>query len=150
MDVPYPLSTSGNPNYKVYCNNGGNLEFLSSVRFYYKILNINRSTSRLIISPSFIQKNSCQSSDLSLGGFKIDENSPFNISSRNTVMLFNCSENILLSPLNCSSTSPYTRYLKDASMTSHRIRIRDGGCTAYISLVDFKNEEPVNAWPLWH
>ncbi|CAN4108856.1 unnamed protein product [Withania somnifera] len=148
MDVPHPLSSSdncGNPNYKVYCNNG-HLEFLSSVGLYYKILNINTYTSRLIIS-----------------GFKIDENSPFNISSRNTIMLFNCSENILLSPLNCSSTSPCRQfeeasegsnckntlccsYLKDASMTSHRIRIRNGGCTAYISLVDFKKEEPIDAW----
>ncbi|KAG5626030.1 hypothetical protein H5410_011248 [Solanum commersonii] len=165
MDVPYPLSTSdncGNPNYKIYCKNE-TLEFLSSVGFYYKILNINPHTSRLIISPPFINKHSCQSSDLSLGGFKIDENSPFNISSRNTVMLFNCSENILLSPLNCSSSSPCRRfeeanegrnckntlccsYLKDTSMTSHRIRIRDQGCTAYISFVDFKAEESINAW----
>lgn len=165
MDVPYPLSTSdncGNPNYKVYCKND-TLEFLSSVGFYYKILNISPYTSRLIISPPSIQKHSCQSSDLSLNGFKIDENSPFNISSRNTIMLFNCSENILLSPLNCSSSSPCRRfeeanegkncnntlccsYLKDASMTSHRIRIRDQGCTAYISFVDFKAEESINAW----
>ncbi|PHT98996.1 hypothetical protein BC332_32144 [Capsicum chinense] len=162
MDVPYPLSTSddcGNPNYKVYCNND-TLEFLSSVGFYYKILSINPYTSRFIIRPPFI---SCQSCDLSLGGFKIDENSPFNVSSRNMIMLFNCSENIFLFPLNCSSSSPCRRfeeanqgrnckntlccsYLKDASITSHRIRIRDGGCTAYISLVDFKTEESINAW----
>lgn len=166
MDVPYPLSTSencGNPNYKVYCNSY-NLEFLSSVGFYYKILSINPSTSRLVISPPFIQKDSCQSCDLSLGGLKIDENSPFNISSQNTVMLFNCSENILESPLNCSSTSPCRKfeessregrnckntlccsYLKDASMTSHRIRVRVTGCTAYTSFVDFKAEDSISAW----
>ncbi|CAN4108855.1 unnamed protein product [Withania somnifera] len=101
----------------VYCNNG-HLEFLSSVGLYYKILNINTYTSSLIISSPYIQKNSCQSSDLSLGGFKIDENSPFNISSRNTIMLFNCSENILLSPLNCSSTSP-CRQFEEASEGSN-------------------------------
>lgn len=176
MNVPYPLSTSencGNPKYKINCNttkflgNDHQLEFISADGFHYKILSINPNSNSLIITPpSLIQNyNTCQSSDLFIGGFRIDENSPFNISSRNTVMLFNCSENILLSPLNCSSISPCRKYeervlegrsgcrntlccsyLKDASMTSHRIRIRVGGCSAYTSLVDFKPGDDVNAW----
>lgn len=166
MNVPYPLSTNdncGNPRYKVYCNNGV-LEFLSAEGFYYKILSISPSSSKLIISPPPIQKSTCQSSDLSQGGLKLDENSPFNISSHNTVMLFNCSENILLSPLNCSSNSLCRQFeekvvegngcrntlccsfLKDASMTSHRIRVRIGGCTAYTSVVDLRPGEPVDSW----
>lgn len=166
MNVPYPLSTNdncGNPQYKVYCNDGV-LEFLSAEGFYYKILSINPSSSKLIISPPPIQKSTCQSSDLSLGGLKLDENSPFNISSHNTVMLLNCSENILLSPLNCSSNSLCRQFeekveegngcrntlccsfLKDASMTSHRIRVRIGGCTAYTSVVDLRPGEPVGSW----
>ncbi|XP_059654403.1 wall-associated receptor kinase-like 20 [Cornus florida] len=162
MDVPYPLSTDescGNPKYRVYCNNG-NLEFLSATGFYYKILSTNPSAYKLIISPPSIQENTCQSSDLTLGGLSLDEESPFNISTRNTVMLLNCSKNILLSPLNCSSNSLCRlfedkvvmgrgckntlccTYLKDASMTSHRIRIRVGGCSAYTSIVDIKSESP--------
>ncbi|PIN08833.1 hypothetical protein CDL12_18590 [Handroanthus impetiginosus] len=80
-------------------------------------------------------------------------------------MLFNCSENILLSPLNCSSTSPCRQFeekaaqgvgcrntlccsfLKDSSMTSRRIRVRVGGCTAYTSVVDFKEGQSVEDWP---
>ncbi|KAJ6354177.1 hypothetical protein OIU76_003093 [Salix suchowensis] len=106
-EVPYPLSTSdncGNPRYRIYCNRGA-LEFLSAQGFYYRILSINPSARKLVISPPLIAKNTCYSSDLSLGGLRLDENSLFNISTRNTVMLFNCSDNILLSPLNCSSTS---------------------------------------------
>ncbi|KAL7239542.1 hypothetical protein ACSBR2_005437 [Camellia fascicularis] len=94
----------------------------------------------------------------------IDENSPFNISTHNTVMLLNCSENILLSPLNCSSNSLCRQFeervvegsgcrntlcctfLKDASMTSHRIRVRVGGCTAYTSVVDIKPGDPAEWW----
>ncbi|KAG5232343.1 hypothetical protein OIU76_016918 [Salix suchowensis] len=165
MVVPYPLSTSddcGNPRYRIYCNNGA-LEFLSAPGIYYRILSINPGAYKLVIRPPLIGKNTCYSSDLSVGGLKLDENLPFNISVRNTVMLFNCSDNILLSPLNCSSTSYCRQYeeieegsgckgtlcchfLKDSSMTSHRIRVRVGGCTAYTSVVDVQPKDPADAW----
>ncbi|XAR49173.1 hypothetical protein NMG60_11032270 [Bertholletia excelsa] len=166
IEVPYPLSTDancGNPNYRVYCTNGS-LWFLSADGFNYKILSINPSAFKLIISPPPMQKNTCQSLDLSLGGLKLDENSPFNISTHNTVMLLNCSDNILLSPLNCSSNSPCRQfeekvvegrgcvntlcctYLKDSAMTSHRIRLRVGGCTAYTSVVDMKAGDFFESW----
>ncbi|XP_043711361.1 wall-associated receptor kinase-like 20 [Telopea speciosissima] len=166
MEVPYPLSIAdncGDSNYRVYCNNG-TLEFLSEEKSYYKILSIDAEASRLIISPPEIDKKKCYSSDLMVGGLKINESSPFNISNSNTVMLFNCSKDILLSPLNCSSNSLCRQYeekveggrrcrntlccsyLKDASMTSHRIRVRVGGCTAYTSVVDLKAEDPPTSW----
>ncbi|KAL3516003.1 hypothetical protein ACH5RR_022905 [Cinchona calisaya] len=166
LDVPYPLSTGdncGNFNYKLYCNNNS-LEFPSAEGFYYQILSINPNENRLIISPPLIQNNTCQSSDLSLGGLRINETSPFNISSRNTVMLFNCSGTILLSPLNCSSTSPCRlfeervkegkgcqntlccSYLKDSSMTSRHIRVRIGGCSAYTSVVAMKSGDSIDDW----
>ncbi|KAK9291759.1 hypothetical protein L1049_019709 [Liquidambar formosana] len=165
MEVPYPLSTSdgcGNSSYRVYCNSGI-LEFLSAGGFYYKILSINPKAYKFIISPPLILNNTCYSSDLTLGGLTLDENSPFNISTHNTVMLLNCSENILLSPLNCSSNSPCRQFeemeqgsgckdtlccsfLKDSAMTSHRIRVRVGGCTAYTSVVDLKPGASVDSW----
>jgi hypothetical protein len=165
MEVPYPLSTSdncGNPRYRIYCNSGA-LEFLSAQGFYYRILSINPSVRKLVISPPLIVKNTCCSSDLSLGGLSLNENLSFNISTHNTVMLFNCSDNILLSPLNCSSTSFCRQYeevgegsgckgtlcchfLKDTAMTSHRIRVRAGGCTAYTSVVDIKPGDPIDRW----
>ncbi|GLT47682.1 hypothetical protein SLA2020_213580 [Shorea laevis] len=104
------------------------------------------------------------STDSNCGDYsRLDDNSPFNISSRSTVMLLNCSESILLSPLNCSVKSfcrqfeqvrggsgcrgtLCCRYLKDASMTSHRIRVRSGGCTAYTSVVDIKPDDPIDSW----
>ncbi|EEF49928.1 hypothetical protein RCOM_1434200 [Ricinus communis] len=166
MEVPYPLSTGdtcGDPRYRIYCKNDA-LEFLSSTGFYYKILSINPSTNKLVIGSPIMQKNACYSSDLALGGLMLDENLPFNISTHNTVMLFNCSMDILKSPLNCSSTSFCRQFeegdeggngckgtlcchfLKDSAMTSHRIRVRVGGCTAYTSVVDLKPAEPIDAW----
>ncbi|XP_061371913.1 wall-associated receptor kinase-like 15 [Gastrolobium bilobum] len=164
--VPYPLSTNddcGDSRYRVYCNNG-NLEFLSATSSYYKILRIDPSVNKLVISPPLILKDTCYSSDLSGGGFLLDESLPFNISKHNTVMLFNCSANILQSPLNCSSNSICRQfekeveegrgcmgtlcchYLKDSSMNSHKIRVRVGSCTAYTSLVDFKPDDPLDSW----
>ncbi|KAF7805074.1 wall-associated receptor kinase-like 20 [Senna tora] len=166
LQVPYPLSTSdycGDPRYRVYCNNGS-LEFLSAKGIYYKILRIDPFASKLVIMPPQILKDTCYSSDLAESGFLLDENLPFNISTNNVVMLFNCSDNILLSPLNCSSNSICRdfekkveegsgcagtlccSFLKDSAMTSHRIRLRLGGCTAYTSLVDYNPHDSVSSW----
>lgn len=166
LQVPYPLSTNddcGDSRYRVYCNNGS-LEFMSAKGVYYKILRIDPSAYKLVISPPLILKDTCYTSDLPMGGLLLDENLPFNISTHNVVMLFNCSDNILLSPLNCSSNS-FCRefeekveegrgctgtlcchFLKDSAMTSHRIRVRKGGCTAYTSLVDFRASDSVASW----
>ncbi|KAL3728399.1 hypothetical protein ACJRO7_033048 [Eucalyptus globulus] len=166
MEVPYPLSTDdscGDPRYKVYCKNGG-LEFLSAGGTYYEVLSIDPSADKLVISPPMIQNNTCYSSDLSVGGLSLDEKLPFNISTHNTVILLNCSDSLQLSPLNCSSNSfcrAYENnaveargcrntlcchYLKDSAMTSHRIRIRVEGCTAYTSVVNIKPDDPVGSW----
>ncbi|ERN02151.1 hypothetical protein AMTRI_Chr02g223290 [Amborella trichopoda] len=160
--VPYPLSTHpscGNPNYPLHCSQN-TLFFLSPTNNLYRVQSIDPLTQRLIISPPAFEPNSCRSLDLASGGLLLDESLPFNISSRNTVMLFNCSSNILLSPLNCSAQSPCRifeeggecdgllccSYLKDASMTSHRIRVRDGGCTAYTSVVAFREGLGIENW----
>ncbi|KAG9459518.1 hypothetical protein H6P81_004026 [Aristolochia fimbriata] len=172
MEVPYPLSTQdgcGEPNYRIHCNDNeekGSLElqFKSQVEYYYKILHIDVTRSRMVIETPEIRSDACYSSDLKQGGLKLDDGLPFNISSRNTVMLFNCSDSILLSPLNCSGASPcrlFERavpegrgcanslccsFLKDASITAHRIKVRLGGCTAYTSVVDLRRSDSPETW----
>lgn len=168
--VPYPLSTDdtcGNPKYRIFCNNN-QLEFKSVEGVAYPIVSIDSSAFCLVIRPPPFSKGvaTCRSSDFPAGGLHLDENSPFNISKRNTVMLFNCSEALLLSPLNCSSNSlchQFARdkkeagpcqykicctYLKDSAMTSHKIRLQEGGCSAYTSVVDIKSTLPTNNWNL--
>lgn len=165
FSVPYPLSTSpncGHPDYNLHCNNKV-LEFKSVGGNYYKVLRIDPSSNRFIISPPSIDPYSCITSDLMHGGLQIDEKSSFNISNRNTVLLFNCSEDILLSPLNCSSESICRKfegindgvscrktlccsYLKDSPSMSHRIRIRVGVCTAYTSIVAINEDEEPFSW----
>ncbi|KAK9073901.1 hypothetical protein SSX86_006495 [Deinandra increscens subsp. villosa] len=164
IDVPYPLSTHdncGNQKYKVYCNITTGLEFISATGINYKIISIDSKSHRLVLRPPVIQKDTCESSDLHAGGFRLEDESRFNISSRNTVMLFNCSNNILLSPLDCSTSSICRQfekvesvcvgllccsYLKDSSMTNHQIRVRVDGCTSYTSMVDMKPSAPIDSW----
>ncbi|CAL0302313.1 unnamed protein product [Lupinus luteus] len=73
-------------------------------------------------------------------------------------------ETILQSPLNCTSTSICKQYeekveegkgckntlcchyLKDSAMNSRKIRIRNGGCSAYTSIVDYKPEQAIGSW----
>ncbi|XP_022999379.1 wall-associated receptor kinase-like 20 [Cucurbita maxima] len=166
LEVPFPLSTNGNcgdSRYKVYCRHGI-LQFKSSGGFYYNVHSIDANASKLIISPPQINKGSCSSSDLYLGGLRLDESLPFNISTHNTVMLLNCSDNLVFSPLNCSLNSPCRQfeekteeangckdtlcctYLKDSAMTAHMIRVRVGGCTAYTSVVNFKGGDSIETW----
>lgn len=165
LSVPYPLSTNpncGNPNYQLYCNNGV-LEFKSVGGIYYKVLSINPTSYRIVISPPSVDPGSCLSSDLMEGGLQIDQTSPFNISNRNTVLLFNCSKSLLLSPLNCSSNSVCKKFeaidegikcrnkrccsfLKDSPSNSRRLRVRVGACTAYTSVVDINENEDPRSW----
>ncbi|KAE8675422.1 Phosphatase 2C family protein [Hibiscus syriacus] len=164
--VPYPLSTDencGDPRYRIYCNEDV-LEFMSAQGSFHKILSVDPKANKLVIKPPSIDLDTCYSSDLDQGGLSLDESLPFNISKSNTVMLFNCSDNILLSPLNCSSSS-FCRefeesgegcgcrgtlcchFLKDSSMTSHRIRVRVGGCTAYTCVVDKQaDDDSIESW----
>lgn len=169
LEVPYPFSTDascGDPRYRIYCNNANELQFMSAKGFKYKILSFDLSVNKLIILPPdllVVNDNTptCYSSDFSSQGLTLDEQLPFNISTRNTVMLFNCSDNLLRSPLNCSSSSFCRQFedkieacrgtlcchfLKDSRMTSYMIRVRLGGCTAYTSVVDIQPHDPVDNW----
>ncbi|XP_022156422.1 wall-associated receptor kinase-like 20 [Momordica charantia] len=166
LEVPYPLSTNdncGDSRYRIYCYDGI-LQFKSSGGFYYNIHSIDPDAYKLIIRPPQIKRKSCYSSDLSLGGLRLDEHLPFNISTQNTVMLLNCSDNLINSPLNCSTNSLCRQfeekmeessgckntlcctYLKDSAMTSHMIRVRIGGCTAYTAVVNLKPGDPFETW----
>ncbi|KAB2621581.1 wall-associated receptor kinase-like 20 [Pyrus ussuriensis x Pyrus communis] len=171
MEVPYPFSTDdtcGDSRYKLYCNNNGVLEFQSAEGFSYKVLSIDLAAQKLIIKPPDLVQDDdmCRTTDFSSEGLRLDENLPFNVSTRNTVILLNCSDNLLRSPLNCSSNSLCRvfegkmlegrnnacksrlccHYLKDSHMTSYMIRVRVGGCTAYTSVVDIQPQDPADKW----
>ncbi|KAJ4828197.1 hypothetical protein Tsubulata_050017 [Turnera subulata] len=169
--VPYPLSTSptcGDPHYRIRCN-AGKLMF-DTVNNSYPITSINPSTQRLVIQPAtFLAPNTCVTSDYSGQGVQLNNSLPFNITGSNTVMFFNCSAEILDSPLNCSSTNLCHVYLNNSNSqeeeaacraapvcctfragggaTAYMIRVRPGGCGAYTSFVNLDAGRPVGQWP---
>ncbi|KAG8390034.1 hypothetical protein BUALT_Bualt01G0041200 [Buddleja alternifolia] len=167
--VPYPLSTSpscGDPAYTIRCAvaAGGTL-FFDSSNNTYPITSISATTQRLTVAPSPFVPNTCVAADLPSNGLQLNPSAPFNITSSNTIFYLNCSESILSSPLNCTSTSlchvysngsnsasdcintPCCAFRAGGSTTSYRIRVREAGCRAYRSFVNLDYGLPVSQWP---
>ncbi|KAJ6429196.1 hypothetical protein OIU84_020762 [Salix udensis] len=164
--VPYPFSTAptcGDPQYKIRCNSGTLL--FDTLNSSYQIMSINPSIQRLVIQPASLLPNTCVTSDYIHEGIWLNESLPFNITSDNTIMFLNCTESLLRSPLNCTSTSLCHVYVNSSkgeapcraasicctfgaggSSTAHRIRVRDTGCRAYTSFVDLDSVLPVDKW----
>lgn len=165
--VPYPLSTAascGDPSYKIRCSGGALV--LDSLNNTYAITSISPSTQRLTIAPSSFLPNTCIAADLPTNGLQLNSSAPFNITSSNTIFYLNCSDSILNSPLNCTSSSlchVYSNASSSAaapcrniqccafraggSTTAHRIRAREEGCRAYRSFVNLDPGLPVDRWP---
>lgn len=165
--VPYPFSTGptcGDPLYKIRCDAGA-LVF-DSVNNSYPIVSINPSNQRLVIQPASLIANTCVTSDYIHQGLQLNTSLPFNITGDNTVMFLNCTETLLGSPLNCSSTSLCHVYINNSraefpcqdgslcctfraggSTTSYMIRLRETGCRAYTSFVNLNPALPVDRWP---
>nr|GEX45851.1 wall-associated receptor kinase-like 20 [Tanacetum cinerariifolium] len=169
--VPYPLSTGpncGDQSYKVRCQMGTGSLFFDTLNNTYPITSISQTTQRFVIQPSnFLNNNNtCVTADVSSQGLLLDPTLPFNITSGNTIMYLNCSESLLRSPLNCTSTSLCHSYINNSaeasscsrapicctfrtggSSTQYAIRVRDGGCQAYRSFPNLDYSLPVSRWP---
>ena len=168
--VPYPLSTGpncGDQSYKVQCK-ADTLWFNALNGSSYVITYINPQIQRLILRPPGLAKNTCMAADLWSHGIQLDNNLPFNITSSNTVMLMNCSTEMLQFSMNCSSASICHNYIRGTaavaaacgfspvlccwfqtggSFSEYRIRIRQERCSAYESFVNLDTSLPVNEWP---
>ncbi|PQP95714.1 wall-associated receptor kinase-like 20 [Prunus yedoensis var. nudiflora] len=169
--VPYLLSTSpdcGNQQYKVRCNAGVLwLDTLNSSS--YLITSINPLTQRLIIRPPGLANNvTCMAADFKSQGILLDNNLPFNISSSNTVIGMNCSNEMLTFSQNCSSNSLCHDYVKrnlmaasacgkfplcclyktGGSNNAYKIRVRKERCSAYVSFVNLDTSSgALSSWP---
>jgi hypothetical protein len=176
-EVPYPLSTAdgcGDPEYKVRCaaaaagGTAPTLLFDALNGTSYPITSISPASQRLVVSPApFVSPGACVSVGAAASrGVQLDPSRPFNVSSSNTVMLLNCTELLLRSPLNCSSNSLCHAYAGAAgstasacaplplcctfvaggSSTSYRIRLGPQSCSAYRSFVGLDPSQPPATW----
>ncbi|XP_020085705.1 wall-associated receptor kinase-like 20 [Ananas comosus] len=184
--VPFPLSTSvgcGDQSYKIRCvggnsssggGGGGGSAPSTPTLFFdalngssYPITSIRASAQRLVIAPApFASPASCVSTDLNDSGLQLNPSLPFNVTSSNTIMLLNCSAQLLLSPLNCSSNSLCHVYanatgsaaaacrnspicctfVAGGSSTSYSVRVTSQFCSGYRSFVDLDPSQPVARW----
>lgn len=105
-------------------------------------------------------------------GYGLNHSLPFNITSSNTIFLFNCSPRLLISPLNCTSSSLCHRFLdfpaghvdKDRAAhcagwldpcctfvaggmpSAYKIRLHYSGCRAFRSVLNLDPAAPASQW----
>ncbi|CAD6247229.1 unnamed protein product [Miscanthus lutarioriparius] len=173
--VPYPLSTGdgcGDPAYKVRCAANSSLLFDALNGTSYPITSITPAAQRLVVSPApFVSQpqgsSLCVSEGAAAGrGVQLNASLPFNVSSSNTIMLLNCTKDLLLSPLNCSANSLCHVYanatgstasacaplplcctfVAGGSSTSYSIRVSPRFCSAYRSFVGLDATQPPDTW----
>ncbi|OWM81789.1 hypothetical protein CDL15_Pgr007827 [Punica granatum] len=169
VTVPYPLSTGpdcGDQSYKIRCN-GAALWFNSLNGSSHLITSISPQMQKLVIRPSGWADRTCLSLDYWTQGIMLDPNLPFNVTGSNTLILMNCSSEMLQLTVDCSSTSICHKYIKENAMAAaycggfplccslktggsqnaYRIRIRDNRCRAWQSFVNLDPILAVSKWP---
>ncbi|KAJ1418893.1 Serine/threonine-protein kinase, active site [Sesbania bispinosa] len=130
------------------------------------------SIQRLVVQPSPWLPGSCVTQDMPVSnGIWLNQSLPFNITSSNTVFLFNCSPRLLVSPLNCTSSSICHHYLESSGHvdtkralecasdlhpcctfvaggvpSAYKIRLHNSGCKAFRSILHLDQQKPANQW----
>ncbi|KAF7848550.1 hypothetical protein BT93_L1853 [Corymbia citriodora subsp. variegata] len=176
MSIPYPLSTNptcGDPDYSLRCDAGSRKLYFNALNgSSYLVIRIMASSQRMVVQPSPWIGNSCVTRDALVSeGLWLNQSLPFNITSSNTIFFFNCSPRLLVSPLNCTSSSLCHSYLdssghidkaRAAQCTSsldpcctfvaggmpsaYKIRLHSSGCRAFRSILHLDPLKPPNQW----
>ncbi|KAM2779364.1 hypothetical protein COP1_014646 [Malus domestica] len=176
MKVPYPLSTSpdcGHPDYSLHCDPSTKKLYVHALNgSYYLVLQIMAPYQRMVVQPSPWLPGKCVTQDLVVSeGLWLNQSLPFNITSSNTIFLFNCSPRLLVSPLNCTSSSLCHRYLESSGHidtnralqcenrlnlcctfvaggmpSAYKIRLHSSGCKAFRSILHLDINKPASQW----
>lgn len=176
MEVPYPLSTNpncGDPNYHLRCDSlSQKLYFDSMNGSSYLVLKIRALFQRMVVQPSPWVSGTCVTQDMLVSeGLWLNQTLPFNVTSSNTIFLFNCSPRLFVSPLNCTPSSLCHRYLDNSGHvdrnrslqcansldpcctfvaggmpSAYKIRLHSSGCRAFRSIVNLNPERPASQW----
>ncbi|POO01842.1 Wall-associated receptor kinase [Trema orientale] len=176
IQVPYPLSTNfncGDSSYPLRCDtNSQKLYFDALNGTSYVVLRIIPQLKRLVVQPSPWLPGKCVTQDMELSeGLWLNQSLPFNITSSNTIFLFNCSPRLLVSPLNCTPSSLCHRYLESSGHvdtkrafqcagdldpcctfvaggmpSAYKIRLHSSGCRAFRSVLHLDVEKPPSQW----
>ncbi|KAK6943930.1 Wall-associated receptor kinase, galacturonan-binding domain [Dillenia turbinata] len=176
MEVPYPLSTGrdcGDPKYSLRCDALSQKLYFDALNgSSYVVLRIMASSQRMVLQASPWLSDTCVTQDMRVSeGIRLNQTLPFNITSSNTVFLFNCSPRLFLSPLNCTPSSLCHRYLESSGHvepqrarqcaselnpcctfvaggmpSAYKIRLHTSGCQAFRSIVHLDPSKSANLW----
>ncbi|XP_022748291.1 wall-associated receptor kinase-like 20 [Durio zibethinus] len=176
MEVPYPLSTQphcGDPGYSIRCDSQSQKLYFDALNgSSYLVTRIMASFHRMVVQPSPWLPGKCVTQDMPVSeGLWLSQTHPFNVTSSNTIFLFNCSPRLLVSPLNCTPTSLCHRYLESSGHveakralqcasgldpcctfiagglpSAYKIRLHSSGCKAFRSILHLDPEKPANEW----
>ncbi|KAJ9184385.1 hypothetical protein P3X46_004116 [Hevea brasiliensis] len=173
VEVPYPLSTNPNcadPNYHLRCDPQSQKLYFDALNgSSYLVIRIMASFQRMVVQPSPWVSGTCVTQDMLVSeGLWLNQTLPFNVTSSNTIFLFNCSPRLLVSPLNCTPSSLCHRYLENSDKnrslqcasslhpcctfieggmpSAYKIRLHSSGCKAFRSILNLDPERPANHW----
>ncbi|KAF2307488.1 hypothetical protein GH714_029085 [Hevea brasiliensis] len=173
VEVPYPLSTNpncGDPNYHLRCDPQSQKLYFDALNgSSYLVIRIMASFQRMVVQPSPWVSGTCVTQDMLVSeGLWLNQTLPFNVTSSNTIFLFNCSPRLLVSPLNCTPSSLCHRYLENSDKnrslqcasslhpcctfieggmpSAYKIRLHSSGCKAFRSILNLDPERPANHW----
>nr|XP_043634613.1 wall-associated receptor kinase-like 20 [Erigeron canadensis] len=176
LNIPYPLSTNpncGDPDYSLRCDiHSGKLYFDALNGSSYTVVRIKPDSQKLVLQSQPWLPNTCITQDFPVSeGLWLNQTLPFNISSSNTIFIFNCSPRLFLSPLNCTPSSLCHRYLESSGQvdpsralqcassinpcctfiagglsSAYKIRLHASGCRAFRSIIDLDKEKPASLW----
>ncbi|KAI8559851.1 hypothetical protein RHMOL_Rhmol04G0207400 [Rhododendron molle] len=126
----------------------------------------------MVVQPSPWLPGACITQDMPVSeGLWLNQSLPFNVTSSNTIFLFNCSPRLMISPLNCTSSSLCHRYLENSGYvdkkralqcasgldpcctflaggtpSAYKIRLHTSGCRGFRSILHLDPEKPPNQW----
>lgn len=177
IEVPYPLSTHpncGDPGYSLRCDSHSQKLYFDALNgSSYLVTGIMASFRRMVVQPSpWLPGGKCVTQDMPVSeGLWLNQTLPFNITSSNTIFLFNCSPRLLVSPLNCTPTSLCHHYLENSGHveatralqcasgldpcctfiaggmpSAYKIRLHSSGCKAFRSILHLDPEKPAYEW----
>lgn len=176
LEIPYPLSTNptcGDSDYHVRCDPISQKLYFDSLNgSSYLILRVMPALQRMVLQPSPWVPGTCITQDLPRSeGLWLNQTLPFNITSSNTIFLFNCSPRLMVSPLNCTPSSLCHRYLESSGHvdeeralkcasgpkpcctfiaggmpSAYKIRLHSSGCQAFRSILHLDAEKPASQW----
>ncbi|XP_038691244.1 wall-associated receptor kinase-like 20 [Tripterygium wilfordii] len=176
IEVPYPLSTNpncGDPDYSLRCDSHSHKLYFDALNgSSYLVLQIMASSQHMVVQTSPWLPGACITQDMPVSeGLWLNRTLPFNVTSSNTIFLFNCSPRLLVSPLNCTDSSLCHLYLESSGHvddkralecasslrpcctfvaggmpSAYKIRLHSSGCRAFRSILHLDTDKPANQW----